>query len=145
MCALPRKSYFISIFTSTALKMKFFIKDFFSKCDQMVSVQERGNQFRFKLLVFKERNVHIYTTILCQFKCREYCFQAYMRLVPWVYLHVKFFTTRSCFGSNRTCFAMSRFARILFGTMFSQSLINADLFYFWDRPWRYILNFMMQI
>ena len=97
MCALPRKSYFIIIFTSTSLKMKFFIKDFFSKCDQMVSVQERGNQFRFKLLVFKERNVHIYTTILCQFKCREYCFQADMRLVPWVYLHVKLFTTRSCF------------------------------------------------
>ena len=42
-----------------------------------ICVQERGSQFVIKLSVFKKRNFHIYATNLCQFKCWEYCSQAY--------------------------------------------------------------------
>ena len=62
------------------------------------------------LLVSKRNNVHIYITNLCQFKCWRY----------W-----------NCAPPDPLLFA--NIMLIIF-QIFSQSLINANLFYVWDRP-----------
>ena len=42
----------------------------------LVYEKKREIQFVIKLPVFKKRNVYIYATDLCQFKCWKFCFQA---------------------------------------------------------------------
>ena len=50
-----------------------------SRAFQACYVCRRGGAM-IKLPAFKNRNIHIYATNLCQFKCWWYCFQAWMRL-----------------------------------------------------------------
>ena len=112
--------------------ISYFIKLWRDSLGHSMLVGERGTQFLIKLPVFKKRNVHIYVTILCQFKkvgknCKM--FMGLCRLPD----------TPTIFGTSLTCFPISCFAQILFSSeyvkLFSQSLIIAIFFYFWGRPW----------
>ena len=66
-----------------------------------------------------KRNVHILITISCQFKCWKYYFQVLKRgkIAKLSWLH----------GSPPPI--PPRYAT------FSQSLVNAEIFNIWDRPW----------
>ena len=74
-----------------------------------------------------KKNVHIYATILHQFKYWKYCFQAYSK---WGKKLQNFSgadpEARSCFWKKLQLFARALFCR---------------LFYFRDKPWRCIWNF----
>ena len=98
--------------------------------------QREGPNLRLNCQFLRKRNVHIYITVLCQFKCCKYYFQGYNR--------GKISRFSGCRDSPRPmnciwdkpnllanispCSDSSQYA------IFSQKLVNADFFYFWKRP-----------
>ena len=98
-----------------------------------IFVEERGRSNLWLNCHFSvKRNVHIYITIVFQFKCWKYCFQVMGKIVK-----------RRCYSLQKlqlylgnTELETSRFVQILLPDMqYSLNIDQSSFFYSWDRPW----------